>query len=296
MPRRPAESSPRIGRPGKYEWRGTVLPAAAAFIESFKTGVTLRQCFYHLATQQLITNTAQDYALLSEWTTRARDGELGMDFPDFVDNGRRIEEPQTFKSPADARAYLVGIYRRDRQEFADMALYLAVEKAGLVAQLWEAFVDLGIPIMSLGGFASQTLREQVRRRIARDGRPAVLIYAGDFDPAGVRIDRSFVTKIGLFEQVVRVGLNIDQLAGLPVSPFPMEKAKHSLINGFKSEYGDQLAALGLPPLVQFELDALAPDVLLGLYRDAIEQFLDMAAYQRSLELERVERAELELAS
>ena len=134
----------------------------------------------------------------------------------------------------------------------------------------------------MGGWASQTFREQVRREIVADGRPAVLIYAGDFDPAGVLIGDSFAEKVGVFTEVVRVGLKIEQLAGLPGSPFPLEKRKHSLIPRFEAEYGDGLEALGLPRLVQFELDAMPPDQLRALYQAAIDRFFDKSAYERSL--------------
>jgi hypothetical protein len=40
-----------MGRRTKYDWRGVVLPAAAEFVKSFSTGVTLRQCFYYLVSR-----------------------------------------------------------------------------------------------------------------------------------------------------------------------------------------------------------------------------------------------------
>ena len=275
----PPDTATVMSRPPKYDWRNLVLPAGMAFVQSFTTGVTPRQCFYYLASHRFIANTHQDYSNLSCWTTDARDAGS---FPDFLDNGRWIHRPTPFADPDDAHGWLTRLYRRDRTEFADKSIYLGVEKAGLVAQLEEAFGDLGIPILSLGGWASQTFREQVRREIVADGRPAVLIYAGDFDPAGVLIGDSFAEKVGVFTEVVRVGLKIEQLAGLPGSPFPLEKRKHSLIPRFEAEYGDGLEALGLPRLVQFELDALPPDQLRALYQAAIDRFFDNSAYGRSL--------------
>jgi hypothetical protein len=170
-----------MSRSPKYDWRDVVLPAGMAFVQSFTTGVTLRQCFYYLASRGLIANTQQDYSNLSRWTTDARDAGT---FPDFIDNGRWIHRPTSFADPDEAHSWLTKLYRRARTESADVAIYLGVEKAGLVAQLEEAFGDLGLPILPLGGWSSQTFREQVRREIFADGRPAVLIYAGDFDPAG----------------------------------------------------------------------------------------------------------------
>ena len=238
----------------------------------------------------MIANTRQDYSLLSRWTTEARDAGT---FPDFIHNGRWIHRLTSFADPDEAHSWLTKLYRRDRTESADVAIYLGVEKAGLVAQLEEAFGDLGLPILPLGGWSSQTFRELVRREIVADSRPAVLIYAGDFDPAGDLIGDNFAEKVGAFAEVVRAGLNIDQLAGLPVSPFPREKLKHSLIPRFATKYGDRLEALGLPRLVQFELDALPPDQLRALYQAAADRYFDMSAYQRSLDQEAADIKELQ---
>jgi hypothetical protein len=279
-----------MGRRPKYDWRGVVLPAAAAFVDSFTTGVTLRQDFYHLGSRGLIANTDQDYDNLSRWTTEARDAGT---FPDFIDNGRWIHRPKSFANPEAAHSWLARLYRRDRAEFADVVIYLGVEKAGLVAQLEAAFGALGLPILPLGGWASQTFREQVRREILADGRPAVLIYAGDFDPAGDLIGDSFAEKVGAFAEVVRVGLNIDQLVGLPVSPFPLEKRKHSLIPRFEAKYGDRLEKMGLERVVQVELDALPPDQLRALYQTAVDRYFDTSAYRRSMEREAADRRELD---
>ena len=279
-----------MGRRPKYDWRGVVLPAAVAFVEGSTTGVTLRQCFYHVGSRGLIANTDRDYDNLSHWTTDARDAGA---FPDFIDNGRWIHRPRSYANPDEAHRWLARLYRRDRTEFADATIYLGVEKAGLVAQLEEAFGYLGLPILPLGGWASQTFREQVRREILADGRPAVLIYAGDFDPAGDLIGDSFAAKVGAFAEVVRIGLNIDQLVGLPVSPFPIEKRKHSLIPRFEAKYGDRLETMGLERVVQFELDALPPEQLRALYKAAVDRYFDESAFERSVAREAADRRELD---
>ncbi len=267
-----------MSRPGKYDWRGLVLPAARRFVESMATSVTLRQCFYHLVTLGLIVNGRQDYGNLSAWTTRERDAGR---FPDFIDNTRRIIRPLTFGGPDDAIEWLTNIYRRDRLEHQPRAIYLGVEKAGLVQQLQAWFQDDGVAILPLGGWASQSFRERVRRELVVDGRPSTLIYAGDFDPAGVLIGHQFAERAG-FDQVVRVGLNIDQVAALPFNPFPPDKERQTLAPRFIATYGARLRELGLPELVQYELDALPPDQLQRIYADALARYLDRSELARSI--------------
>jgi hypothetical protein len=44
-----------------------------------------------------------------------------------------------------------------------VSIYLAVEKRGMVSQLTSCFGDLIVPIVALGGFASQTLCSSIVR-------------------------------------------------------------------------------------------------------------------------------------
>ena len=63
-----------------------------------------------------------------------------------------------------------------------MSIYLAVEKRGMVNQLASWFGDTDVPILALGGFASQSYCDEIMRDVRRQERPAILLYAGDHDP------------------------------------------------------------------------------------------------------------------
>jgi hypothetical protein len=229
-----------MARQQKHDWRGTVLPTAAAFVRSMATGVTLRQCFYHLVSRGLIVNDRRDYQNLSAWTTRARDAG---EFPDFIDNTRTIHRVLSFRDADHAHDWLVSITRIDRSMYQPRLIYIGVEKAGLLQQLASWFDDLGLAILPLGGWASQTFRERVPRQIRADQRPSTLLYAGDFDPAGVLIGDQFADRVG-FDHVIRVGLTIDQVAGLPLNPYPPGKEQQSLAPRFRAAYGRALRAIG----------------------------------------------------
>ena len=126
------------------------------------------------------------YKHLSSWTAEAR--RRGT-FPDLVDATRSISRPRSFESPADAREWLAKIYRRDRTEGQEKTLYLGVEKQGLVALLQSWYWHLGVGIVALKGYGSQTYLDEIGEDVERQGRPAVMLYAGDFDPTGEDIER-----------------------------------------------------------------------------------------------------------
>ena len=100
-----------------------------------------------------------------------------------------------------------------------MAVYVGVEKAGLVTQLEAWFGhDPGVPILALSGYSSQSYVDEVAADARAQGRPAVLLYAGDFDPLGEDIDRDFVERTACWAQVVRVALGADQVTAYDLPP------------------------------------------------------------------------------
>jgi hypothetical protein len=262
----------------RIDWKNHVIPTARAIVESYDTPVTLRQLFYRLVSKQLIPNTISAYTTLSNRTAALR--RLG-EFPPLIDKTRGIAEYQSFESPETARDWLAGIYLRNRTEGQEWALYLGVEKEGIVEQLRLWYGDLGLPILPLRGYSSVSFDQEVQYHIDQQHRPSVLLYAGDFDPSGEDILRNFTEQV-TFDHLIHVALTAEQVAEHEL-PVVMGKATDTRAAAFVARHGE---------LVQVELDALPPDVLRELYGDAIDHFWDADAHQTVLERETRERATL----
>ena len=262
----------------RLDWQ-TIVETAASIVRGYDTGVTLRQLFYRLVAVELLPNTRVAYSTLSKVTAEARRRRA---FPALIDRTRLVHRYTTFDSPDEAKEWLCQIYRRDRTEDQNVSIYLGVEKAGIVEQLKSWFGDYGIPILALGGYSSQTYIDDVIEDVERQGRPAVLIYAGDFDPSGEDIDRDFLARTDVFREVVRVALNADQVHQYNL-PEQMGKTTDSRARGFVERHGR---------LVQVELDALPPDILRELFQEAIDAHWDTSAFKRALRREKNERATL----
>jgi hypothetical protein len=232
-----------------------------------------------LVVRQIIENSDQRYDYLS-WRTAAarRDGT----FPDLMEQRRRIVVPQTFSSAEAAIRFMGRIYRRDRTEGQRVSLYLAVEKAAIETQLYDWFGrDLGVPILALGGYASQTYVDKIVNRVDSQNRPAVLLYAGDHDASGDDIYRDFIERTDCWDEERRIALTKEQVRefDLPENP---GKDEDKRTPAFMQRHG-------YTTNIQVELDALAPDVLRGLYQDAIDDYWDDDAYQAVLDREDDER-------
>lgn len=259
----------------RLDWK-SIVAEAAVIVRSYDTGVTLRQLFYRLVAAELLPNTQVAYKTLSSRTAEAR---RTSDFPELIDRTRTIHRYTAFAGTQDARNWLVAIYRRDRTEGQDVSLYLAVEKNGIVEQLTSWFAELGVPILALGGYSSQSYVRDVVKDVYLQERPAILIYAGDFDPSGEDIDRDFLARTGCFSETVRVALTPQQVEQYKLPPQP-GKQTDSRAASFVARHGR---------LLQVELDALPPDVLRALYHDAIAHFWDESTYEEVLRQEEEER-------
>jgi hypothetical protein len=257
-----------------------VLLRARAIVGTYDTSVTLRQLFYRLVAAELIPNTETAYKTLSDRTARAR---RAGDFPALIDLGRTIHERPAWDSPASALRALIRQYREDRTAGQPVSLYLAVEKAGLVVQLESWFGTLGVPILALSGYSSQTYADGVAGHAESQDRPAVLLYAGDFDASGEDIDRDFTARTDCWAKVIRVALTAGQVDQFSLPPQPGKDAD-SRAAGFAERHGE---------LVQVEVDALDPADLQALFRAAVEQFWDVSAHEVALARESAGRSRLQ---
>jgi hypothetical protein len=256
-----------------------ILERAVAIVNSNDTLVTLRQLFYRLVSAQVLPNTQNAYKALSRHSAAAR---RAGGFPRLLDRGRTIHRDQAFASPAAELDWTRSIYRRDRTEGQQVSLYLGVEKAGLVAQLRAWFGELGLPIIAVGGYSSESYESDVIDDVSNTGRPAVLLYAGDHDPSGEDIDRNFIAQTNCWKAVRRVALNSEQVEQYNLPPLPGKKTD-SRARGFVERHGR---------LVQVELDALPPDTLRALFTAAIQEFWEDKVYQKALRRETADRRTL----
>lgn len=275
-----------------------IIARAAEIVESYDIPVTLRQLFYRLVMEQLIPNAEGPYKRLSELTADLRrKGE----FPPLFDRGRRILEPPTFAGVADGITALLQQYRLDRTIGQTAQVFIGVEKNALAGLLEAWFENYGLPVLPLGGFSSEDIDRRVKDRVHTDGRPAVLIIAGDFDASGMDITRNFIQQTDCWKAVHRIALDeslIDRL-GLPVLE---GKATDSRAARFIAEHPDiherhdfgHTAIRGkrvrIP--VQVELDAVEPNMLRSLYLDAVAQYWDVSAFERVVASEQDDLAEI----
>lgn len=188
-------------------------------------------------------------------------------------------------------------YRRDRQSGQRHRLELWCEAAGMGPQLERVARDYSVPLFSNGGNNSISAQRQVVEHAVDHDVPLVLLHVGDFDPYGESIFTAFVENAQAFLEEdriigsqriepVRVALTDTQVRtrGLPTQSTNMPKGKpHATIRErWIARYGDRTC----------QAEALAPNVLADVVRDAIEDRLDLGRYRQEIETEKRDQTAL----
>jgi hypothetical protein len=190
------------------------------------------------------------------------------------------------------------LYTSDFRGVQPYKLVMIGEKSSLdpvlspVAAQFEA--DLYLPT----GEMSDTLIYRIARTALRDGRPMVVLYFSDCDPAGWQMPISVARKLQAFGELLgalefevhRVALTPDQVRehGLPSAP----------LKDTELRAGKWTAAMGVE---QTEIDALAalqPELLTRIAREACGRFFDatLAGRVRQYREEWLDRARTMIAA
>lgn len=243
--------------------------------------VTLRQVFYRLVATRGYAKDEKAYARLCETLNRARRAGV-LEWDAIRDDGFTKRAPTAWDDPAEWAAAVVDSadrYRCDRQDGQGRRLVVWCEAGGMVPQLVRVASEYSVPVYSSGGFDSVTAKHDVAEEFSRLGRATVL-HIGDLDPSGVHMFgsldedvRAFLEELGGDVSFVRLAVTRDQVdeMALPTAPpKPTDRRRFS---------GDTVQA-----------EAIPPDVLARIVRDAILDRIDGHALEAVLAREDAQRA------
>lgn len=256
--------------------------------------LTLRQVFYRLVGAYGYEKTERAYSRLGEHLVRARRAQLiPMNY--IRDLGGQARGGTGFASMDE---FMTGIreaaesYSRDRTEGQPQRVELWCEAEGMIDQMARVANPYDIRSFSAGGFASVTLTYQIARRALEFDGPTVILHVGDYDPSGESIYDAIVQDASAFVwqerryrgvpdaeiRPRRVALTVEQVEeyDLPTAP-PKSSDSRS-----RNWDGDTCQA-----------EAMPPDVLQDVVKEAVEDVIDQDAYQKVLDAEEDERGRIE---
>lgn len=203
----------------------------------------------------------------------------------IADMSRRGYYVNTFRGAGDFLRRMRGLYRADLWRDAALRCEVWVESRSIASVLIDDCDELAVALFPCGGFSSLSFVHSAaeEHNESGDDRPLVVLYVGDYDPAGVLIDQSLERemrrhldpRIALI--FARVGINPEQIQqyDLPTKP---RKA------------GDRRS---LHVAATVEAEAMPARILRGILRERIERMLPEGALAAAKVAEQSERDHIE---
>lgn len=263
-----------------------LLDDVEAVLEAFRSflPLTIRQIFYRLVATTGFPKTEKAYKRLGQVLNRARRAGL-VPWDAIRDDG--FHKPvslgwQDVGSFLDAVRHTVGTFTLDRQQRQRRRVVVWCEAGGMVPQLERVAREFSAPVYSSGGFDSVTVKHQLASEFASMG-DVLVFHIGDHDPSGVHVFgsldgdiRAFLNNMGGSAEFVRLAVTPDQITAHNLPTSPPKPTDRRVFDG------DTVQA-----------EALPPDVLASVVRNAIVSSLDPQALAEVLDLERDAKRRLE---
>jgi hypothetical protein len=251
--------------------------------------LTLRQLFYQFVSRAALANTHAEYKRLGRTVTDARRAG-GIDWGAIEDRTRNVRRLPTWNDPSEIINACVSQYRESLWSRQPYRPEVRIEKDALIGVIEGVSNEFRAPYFSCRGNVSESEMYAAGKRFAdylEQGQVPVVLHLGDHDPNGLDMTRDIRERLALFArqeiEVRRLALNLDQTAELPPN---FAKEKDSRYAAYVRQFGRDC----------WELDALSPDVISGLVRDALDGLIDAQAWAEAMASEEENRAVLIKAS
>ena len=274
--------------------------------------VTVRQLYYQFVARDLfpedrrwlkletgkwirdpngIKNAPPNYKWLGSIINDARLAGF-IDWSLMEDRTRDLSKMSVWETPLEIVEACANQYKIDKWENQPYRPQVWIEKEALIGIVKRACKPYDVRVLPCRGYMSQSAMwksYRMMRDIARGGQIPLIIHLGDHDPSGIDMtrdneDRMRMMMGGYDFEIRRIALNMDQVRKYDPPP-DYAKPSDSRSDAYIEEYGDE----------SWELDALQPQVMVDLIREAIEDLLDPDAWQDAVDDENCGKEDLKAA-
>jgi hypothetical protein len=249
--------------------------------------LTLRQLYYQFVSRDLLRNTLREYKRLGSIVNDARLAGL-IDWDRITDRTRNLRSNSHWAEPSSIMEAAAESFRVDKWATQKHRVEVWIEKDALAGVFDVVCTELDVPYFSCRGYTSQSEMWAAAQRLLtyrKQKQTPVILHFGDHDPSGLDMTRDIRDRLTLFmgrgARVDRLALNMDQVEehGPPPNPAKMTDAR---AEAYVAEFGDE----------SWELDALDPNTLAILVREAVDALRDDDAWQEETQREDEGRRQL----
>jgi hypothetical protein len=256
--------------------------------------ITLRAIHYQLLNDPPIlskrkgkryTNTRADYQRLSEIVTKMRVNKI-IPFEWITDGTRKYNRNRGWDDVYSYQKYqlryFLQTYQRDLVQTQPAYIAIICEKETISNTVDGVATEYGVPVLYTKGISSVDARFRLVKDWERNGEKEriILLILSDLDPAGFRIQDSFVGSLksdfpnmAAKIEAYRVGVTLEQVKKYNL--FSDMNAKKS-----DSNYKDFVKRTGLTKA--YELDALKPTDLSRELDEAVMAVIDTEKYNEEV--------------
>jgi len=173
-------------------------------------------------------------------------------------------------------------YARDLMQSQPNHLEIVCEKNTGEPIVRAVAADYCIPVTSGRGYCSLPPRNVMAQRFRLSGKDKlILLLLSDFDPDGEEIAHSFARSMrddfGISEvHAIKVALTGEQVQEYGLPPVMKAKRSSSQYSKFADRHGDNV----------FELEAIPPETLQRVLKGAIDNVIDLDAFNAEVRAER----------
>ncbi len=241
-------------------------------IDSYQTRLTVRQIYYQLVSSHTIENSLNEYKKFNKVLTDARKAKLVDSFR-IVDRSKPIIQPSMWGNVSEFMGTVKDAYKKDVWETQPKYFEAWIEKDALSGVLEPITKEFGVLLAVGRGYQSFSNKKEAAQRFSGLDKETEILYFGDFDPSGLDISRDIeeqLLELGADITLTRIALTEEQIKEHNLPPIPTKTGDSRTANHV-AKYGN----------VAVELDALPPNVLVALLQDAIEERIDVKAFNQT---------------
>lgn len=153
---------------------------------------SVRHVFYRMTNPRLpepVEKSERGYRHVQDRLVKLRrSGRVPFNW--ITDSTRRGHFTPTYRSEAEFLRSVKSLYRADLWQQSEYYCEVWTESRSLAGTIEDLCRELAVSLYPAGGFSSITLAYESAEAINHHaaGKPAVIFYIGDYDPAGVLID------------------------------------------------------------------------------------------------------------
>ena len=171
------------------------------------------------------------------------------------------------------------LYRRDYWTRTDTLVEVWCESRSLVGALGQVCTEYVVALFPSGGFSSLSFTYQAATHIIDSGRAhAVILYVGDYDQAGVLIDKAIERRLREFLvdwpgvlTFTRLAVNNDQIDTMALPTRPPKASDTRSKEVTRAVEAEAIPAPTMRGIVSAALQELIPEKVLAFQREIEKQ-------------------------